>query len=93
MIITLITAFISNFAGLEVVKNAFAGIRVCVFVLILNAVIKLAKKAVVDKVTLAICLLVLIGAVLLDVSPVIFVLAAGLIGVIVQVWMKNEVRK
>ena len=93
VIITLITAFISNFAGLEVVKNAFAGIRVCVFVLILNAVIKLAKKAVVDKVTLAICLLVLIGAVLLDVSPVIFVLAAGLIGVIVQVWMKKEVRK
>ena len=38
VIITIIAAFIRNFADLAVVKNAFAGIRVCVFVLILNAV-------------------------------------------------------
>ena len=44
VIITIIAAFIQNFADLAVVKNAFAGIRVCVCVLILNAVIKLLKK-------------------------------------------------
>ena len=44
VIITIIAAFISNFAELAVVQNAFAGIRVCVCVLILNAVIKLWKK-------------------------------------------------
>ena len=85
VIITIITAFISNFADLAVVKNAFAGIRVCVFILILNAVVKLAKSSVKDAVTLGICLLVLLGSLFLDLSPIIFVVAAGIIGVIARV--------
>ena len=52
IIITVIAAFIQNFAHLAIVQNAFAGIRVCVCVLIFNAVVKLWKKAVVDKPTL-----------------------------------------
>ena len=44
VIITVIAAFMQNFADLEIVKNAFAGIRICVCVLILNAVIKLLKS-------------------------------------------------
>ena len=39
VIITLIAAFLSNFAHLAVVQNAFAGVRVCVCVLIFNAVV------------------------------------------------------
>ena len=84
-IITIITAFISNFADLAVVKNAFAGIRVCVFILILNAVVKLAKSSVKDAVTLGICLLVLLGSLFLDISPIVFVVAAGIIGVVARV--------
>jgi len=42
-----IAAFVQNFADLEIVSHAFAGIRVCVCVLILDAVIKLGKKALV----------------------------------------------
>ena len=41
VIITVIAAFIQGFADLPAVKNAFAGIRACVCVLILNAVVKL----------------------------------------------------
>ena len=48
IIITIIAAFIQNFSDLAIVQNAFAGIRVCVCVLILNAVVKLWKKSVVD---------------------------------------------
>ncbi len=77
VIITLIAALVSNFADLAYVKNAFAGVRVCVCVLILNAVVKLWKKAVVDKVTLGIFLAVLAGSLFLDVSPVVFVVLAG----------------
>ena len=44
IIIMIIAAFIQNFAHLPAVQNAFAGIRVCVCVLILNAVVKLWKK-------------------------------------------------
>ena len=40
-IILVIAAFLRNFAELEVVQHAFAGIRVCVCVLIVQAVIRL----------------------------------------------------
>ena len=69
IIITVIAAFIQNFAHLAIVQNAFAGIRVCVCVLIFNAVVKLWKKAVVDKPTLVICLLVILGSTLTEFSP------------------------
>ncbi len=94
VIITIIAAFISNFAELAVVKNAFAGIRVCVFVLILNAVVKLGKSSIKDAVTLGIFLLVLIGSLLLDVSPIIFVLIAAVVGIVAQALLKKgETRK
>ena len=78
----LIAALVSNFADLAVVKNAFAGVRVCVCVLICNAVVKLWKKAVVDKVTMGIFLAVVAGNLLLDLSPVVFVVLAGVAGVV-----------
>ena len=89
VIITIIAAFIRNFAELEVVKNAFAGIRVCVFVLILNAVVKLGKSSIKDAVTVAIFLAVLLGAVLVDASPIVFVLLAGIAGVVARTLMKK----
>ena len=82
IIITLIAALVSNFADLAVVKNAFAGVRVCVCVLICNAVVKLWKKAVVDKVTMGIFLAVVAGSLLLDLAPVVFVLLAGVAGAV-----------
>ena len=90
VIITIIAAFISNFSELQVVKDAFAGIRVCVFVLILNAVIKLGKASVKDAVTLCICLAVLLGSVLLDLSPIVFVVIAALAGIIAKVLLAKE---
>ena len=44
LIITLIALFLNNFADIEWIRHAFSGIRVCVCLLILNAVIKLGKK-------------------------------------------------
>ncbi len=81
VIITVIAAVLQNFAQLAVVRNAFAGIRVCVCALILNAVVKLWKKAVVDLPTLLIFLAVLALAVFTKLSPVVFVVAAALAGV------------
>ena len=84
VIITLIAAVLSNFAELAVVKNAFAGIRVCVCVLILNAVVKLWKKSVADAPTLVIFLLVLGLTVCTKLSPVLFVLAAAAAGIVIK---------
>ena len=84
VIITIVAAFISNFSDLPVVKNAFAGVRVCVCVLILNAVIKLWKSSVVDKATLVIFLGVFLGSALTDLSPIIFVLITAIAGIVVK---------
>lgn len=84
VIITIIAAFIQNFAHLSAVQSAFAGIRVCVCVLILNAVVKLWKKSVVDWKTLLIFVAVFACSVFLSISPVIYVLAAAIAGIIVK---------
>ena len=84
IIIMIIAAFIQNFAHLPAVQNAFAGIRVCVCVLILNAVVKLWKKSVVDWKTFLIFLLVFAGSVFLNISPVLYVLAAAVAGVVIR---------
>lgn len=84
VIITIIAAFIQNFAHLPAVQSAFAGIRVCVCVLILNAVVKLWKKSVVDWKTLLIFVAVFACSVFLSISPVIYVLAAAISGIVVK---------
>ena len=84
VIITILAAFINNFSHIAWVQNAFAGIRVCVCVLIFNAVLKLWKKSVVDKATAVICILILLGSILTDLSPILFVIVAGVLGVILK---------
>ena len=86
VIITLIAGLITNFSHLAWVKNAFAGIQVCVCVLIFNATVKLLKKAVVDRRTAVIFLVVLVSSLLLNLSPVWFVLLAALAGILLKNW-------
>lgn len=80
VIITVVAAVLGNFSSLPAVKNAFAGVRVCVCVLILNAVVKLWKKTVVDRPTLLIFAAVFVLSVFTKLSPVIFVLLAAAAG-------------
>ena len=89
VIISLLAGVITQFSELTWVKNAFAGIRACVCVLIFNAVWKLGKKSVIDKWTAGIFLLVAAGAILTDLSPVVFVLLAGVCGVVLRVALKK----
>lgn len=84
VIISILAGLITNFSHLAWVQNAFAGIQVCVCVLIFNAVVKLLKKSVIDKRTFAIFLLVMVGSALLNLSPVWFVLLAALAGIVLK---------
>ena len=84
IIISLLATVIEAFSHLALVQHAFGGIRVCVCVLIANAVVKLYKKAVVDKLTLAIFLIVALGGYFLDLSPVVFVVLAAAAGIFLQ---------
>ena len=64
------------------VQNAFAGVRVCVCVLVFNAVVKLWKGAVADKGALALFLLIFAASLFLDVTPVVYVVFAAVAGII-----------
>ena len=90
VIITVIAAFIQGFADLPAVKNAFAGIRACVCVLILNAVVKLWKKSVADWKALVIFAVVFAGSVFLKLSPILYVIVAALAGIALK---RMEARK
>lgn len=84
VIISLLAGLIEAFSHLSIVQHAFGGIRVCVCVLILNAVLKLYKKAIVDIFALIIFLVVVIGSLFTPISPVVFVLLAALVGIILN---------
>ncbi len=83
-IIIIIAAFIQNFAHLPVVQHAFAGIRVAVAVLIINAITKLWRNSIKDKIGVAIFLIALCVAILLPISPVYIVITALTTGIIVK---------
>ena len=82
IIISLLAGVITTFAEVAWVKNAFAGIRVCVCVLIFNAVVKLWKSAVPDKGALCLCLGVFVLSVFLDISPVVYVVVCAAAGIL-----------
>lgn len=84
IIISLLAGVIEAFSHIAWVQHAFGGIRVCVCVLIINAVIKLLKKAVIDKFSFIIFTAVTAAAFFTDLSPVIFVLLAAVIGIVIK---------
>ena len=86
LIILIIAAFLRNFATLPLVQHAFAGIRVCVCVLILQAVLRLWKKSVVDPFTLGLYISVfalnlLSGLLPVKIPAAVLVILAGAAGV------------
>ena len=83
VIITIIAAFIRSFADLKVVGHAFNGIKAGVCALILDAVIKLIKKSVIDRYTLILFLLVFFISLLTGFSTIVLVVLSGLAGFII----------
>ena len=71
VIITIIAAFLTAFAEYPVVQNAFAGIRACVVVLIVNAIIKLWKSP------------IFLLSVFTEISPIILVVASAVAGIVI----------
>ena len=86
VIITVIAGVLTRFADIPAVKSAFAAIRICVCVLIFNAVLKLWKGAVKDKAGLCLFLLVFVLSIFLDISPVFYVLFCAVAGILFTRW-------
>lgn len=92
LIIMALAGVISVFREYPLVQKAFAGVRVCVCVLILNSVIKLWKSAVRGKLSLCIYLVVAVCAAAFSVSPVVFVLLAAALGVALELARGRSVK-
>ena len=93
-LIILIAAFLTNFADLPVVQHAFAGIRVCVCVLIVQAVLRLWKKSVVDPFTFVLYLIIFVlnafsGVLPVKIPAAVLVIIAGVVGIAASM-MKNR---
>ena len=84
VVITIIAAFLTNFAELAVVRHAFNGIRAAVCVLIFDSVWKLGKKSVKDKWCWIIFLLVLALSLFTGISPILLVVMAGVYGYLLK---------
>ena len=94
VIILIIAAFLTNFAQLEVIQHAFAGIRVCVCVLIVQAVLRLWKKSVVDPFTFVLYLIIFVlnafsGVLPVKIPAAVLVIIAGVVGIAASI-MKNR---
>ena len=98
VIILAIAAFLTNFADLAVVQHAFAGIRVCVCVLIVQAMLRLWKGSVVDAFTLILYLAIFVLNAFGSLMPVklpaaVLVLIAGALGILASLYKAKQARK
>ena len=82
VIISLITEPLLNLQHNQHVSGIFMGIRVCVVVLIFWAGFKMGKKAIIEYKSIFYTLGMLIGILSFDLSPIILIAAAGIIGLI-----------
>lgn len=92
VIISIIYNILEAFSSNLYVQYALAGIQVAVAALITYSVIKLAKKSIVDIPTGIIAAAVLVLMLLYGLSPIIFVLAGGTLGIVINV-VKQGVKK
>ena len=96
LIIIIISLFLRNFASIPLIQHAFAGIRVCVCVLIFEAIRKLWKNSVVDTKSLILYIVVLVLALLSKILPVsipmaVLVILSGVFGILFC--QKGDVKK
>ena len=98
VVITIIAAFLQNFTDHPVVQDAFAGVSVCVSVLIFIAVLRLWRSSVASRGALAIfcavfgssAVLTLLGG---SASPVLLVVLSGAAGLVLRTWQRKLGRK
>lgn len=84
VIITAIAAFLQRFMSSAILQHALMGIRGAVCALMLNTVLTLAKKSLLNPACVAICVVVFIAAFLTEIPTVLLIVLAGIVGVILD---------
>lgn len=81
LIISVVAMFLESLITKPVVQHAIMGIRGIVCALMINTVLTLAKKSLVNPVAVGICLTAFVFAFFTPVPTVLIIVAAGLFGV------------
>lgn len=89
VIIMIIATCLQNFAKYGIVQHAFSGIRVAVAVLIIDAIVKLWKNSVIDKIGILIFIVTFILGAFFNISPIYIVIASAILGLILK-FRRNE---
>lgn len=84
VIITVIAAFITHFLEYEIVQHILGGIRAAVAVLIINSVITMGKKSIVDVVCVIIAAVSFLLSLIFSLSPILIVIAAAALGLVLR---------
>lgn len=84
IIITLVAMFLQNFMEVALIQHALMGIRGAVCALMLNTVVSLAKKSLISKINIVICVVTLALALFTDIQTVLLIILAGVSGVIIE---------
>lgn len=88
VVIYLISMFLDNFLEIQIIANAFRGIKIAVGILILNAAVNMLKKMKKTKLSVSIVVcacaaMLLINVFSLKISSIALMLAAGAVGLAV----------
>ena len=84
LIITLVATFMQNFMEVAIIQHALMGIRGAVCALMLNTVVSLAKKSLISKINIAICVVALVLTLFTSIPTIAIIIAAGVAGVIIE---------
>lgn len=84
LIIFLIAGFFTHFQENPIINHAFAGIRVAVVVLVLNAVIRMWKTSVKDWVGIAIFIVTFIVISYIGISPIPVIITSAVLGILIS---------
>lgn len=84
VIIMFIAAFLSRFQEYKVVQNAFKGIRVAVFAVMLMAVVRIGQKAIHNWYGWLYALIAFLVVILFGISPIYVILSTIIIGILLS---------
>ncbi|MCF2668770.1 chromate transporter [Faecalicatena contorta] len=84
IIICLIASILQNFIHLPLVVHALAGIRVIVCALMLNTVVSMARKGIIDKLGAILFLVAFLLACFTPIPTAVIIILAGLVGIIAK---------
>ncbi len=83
VIIIIVASVLQQFMEYQIVASALMGIRAVVCALLAHTVITLARKSLVDMVTVILFVVGLVLCFIFDVTPILIVLIGGISGVII----------